>query len=569
MAKILGDIAVSVGADVAPLQKGLGEATRHTRKFGDDAETMGRRVAKAGLAITVAVAAAGVAMGKMASEVGKVGAEITNLSKIAGVSTTEFQRLTAAASTVGIGQEKLADIIKDVNDKVGDFMSTGAGPMADFFENVAPKVGVTAEQFAKLSGPEALQLYVSSLEKAGASQQDMTFYMEALASDATAMLPLLRDNGAAMRELGDRAERTGRVLDQSTVEAANRLNNKMNEAKDIVRNEMITALISLEDEFMILAQFAADYVVPAIEAIVGVAAAGAKAMNDFAESFRVFGAEGLDASTIEKSAMITALAARDPSGLPIAGADGSSILPPGYKPPPAPIRTIANSGGGGGGGGRNLTDDFEALRTSFATEYEILAEEYQKQLDQLAEFRANKVATEEEFNALEQKIKEDHAAKTKAIDDAAMQAKLSAVSGAFGDLSSLMQSSNKKLFAIGKAAALAEATVSGYQAAVTAWEKGMKIGGPPVAAAFTAASLAKTGALIAGIASQNAGGSGGSTSGGGTSTATTQAAAPQPLQVSLNTFGGGEFIRRDDLGALFSMIGAGTKNGYVINVGQT
>jgi hypothetical protein len=37
--------------------------------------------------------------------------------------------------------------------------------MKDFFEQIAPKVNVTAAQFAKLSGPEALQLYVSSLEK--------------------------------------------------------------------------------------------------------------------------------------------------------------------------------------------------------------------------------------------------------------------------------------------------------------------------------------------------------------------------------------------------------------------
>jgi hypothetical protein len=85
----------------------------------------------------------------------------------------------------------MSDILKDVNDRIGDFMQTGGGPMADFFENIAPKVGVTAEQFARLSGPEALQLYVDSLEKAGLSQQEMTFYLEAMASDTTALIPLL------------------------------------------------------------------------------------------------------------------------------------------------------------------------------------------------------------------------------------------------------------------------------------------------------------------------------------------------------------------------------------------
>ena len=70
------------------------------------------------------------------------------------------------------------------------------------------------------------------------------------------------------------------------------------------------------------------------------------------------------------------------------------------------------------------------------------------------------------------------------------------------------------LFRSGQAAALADAAVSGYGAAVAAWEKGMKIGGPPLATAFTAASLARTTALISGIASQRPGSSIGAVGGG-------------------------------------------------------
>jgi hypothetical protein len=86
--------------------------------------------------------------------------------------------------------------------------------------------------------------------------------------------------------------------------------------------------------------------------------------------------------------------------------------------------------------------------------------------------------------------------------------------------------------------------------------------------ASAAAVIAKGIGFVAAIKSASSSGQS-SSGGGGSSAATAQAAAPQPLQVSLNTFGGGEFIRRDSLGELFSMINAGTKNGYVINVGQT
>lgn len=150
--------------------------------------------------------------------------ELTKLAAISNTSIERFQGLAVAAKTVGFEQDKLADIFKDVGDRVGDFLQTGGGPMADFFENIAPKVGVTAEQFARLSGPEALQLYVSSLEKAGLSQAEMTFYLEAMSSDLTAMLPLLQDGGKGFEDLAARAERLGLVLSEDQTQAIKEMN---------------------------------------------------------------------------------------------------------------------------------------------------------------------------------------------------------------------------------------------------------------------------------------------------------------------------------------------------------
>lgn len=144
------------------------------------------------------------------------------LSQVANAAPQQFQRWAAAAGTVGIEQDKLADILKDVNHRVGDFLATGGGPMADFFENIAPRVGVTADQFARLSGPEALQLYVSSLEKAGVTQQEMAFYLEAMASDLTRMLPLLQNGGAAIERMGQQAQDLGAVMDNSTIASMQR-----------------------------------------------------------------------------------------------------------------------------------------------------------------------------------------------------------------------------------------------------------------------------------------------------------------------------------------------------------
>ena len=155
-----------------------------------------------------------------ANSVSKAGREIGRLSGIANASTQEFQKWTFATKSVGIEQDKLSDILKDVSDKTGEFLSTGGGEMKDSFDNIAPKVGVIAEQFARLSGPEALQLYYSSLQKAGLGQKQVIFYMEALANDASALVPLLKNNSEELNRLGKQAEDYGLIMSDQAVVAS-------------------------------------------------------------------------------------------------------------------------------------------------------------------------------------------------------------------------------------------------------------------------------------------------------------------------------------------------------------
>ena len=204
----IGRLRVILGADATELDRGLSKTKAQFRAIS--------------LAIAGVAAATGTAMLGITRQVVAGANEIQQMARVANAVPEEFQKWAAATSTIGIEQDKLADILKDVNDRVGDFLTTGGGPMADFFDNIAPKVGVTAEQFRRLSGPQALQLYVDSLEKAGVSQGEMTFYLEAMASDLTMMLPLLRDGGAEMSRLGDRAEEFGAVLEGDTLAAMRR-----------------------------------------------------------------------------------------------------------------------------------------------------------------------------------------------------------------------------------------------------------------------------------------------------------------------------------------------------------
>jgi len=215
MATELPGLRVKISADYADFKRGMDDVAQRVAKVGSVAMT----AVKAVFAIGAAVGAAGAALVYFTKSSADAAREITNMSRVSGTTTQDFQRLAFAASSVGIQGDKLADIFKDVRDRVGDFMQTGGGPMADFFEKIAPKVGVTADQFAKLSGPQALQLYVDSLEKANVSSQDMVFYLEAMASDTTALLPLLENGGAGMARLAQEAEALGIVMSDYDISA--------------------------------------------------------------------------------------------------------------------------------------------------------------------------------------------------------------------------------------------------------------------------------------------------------------------------------------------------------------
>lgn len=192
MAKV-GEIVFEVDADTAKFTRGLGEATGQMSKFGSDLKNLSADVAAFGAAFAVAGAAV------VASSI-KSSRELQNFVNVSNTTLSEFQALSMSAARFGVDQEKLSDILKDTNDKMGDFLRTGQGELADFFEQIAPKVGVTADQFRGLSGPQALQLYVKSLQAANLSQKEMTFFMESIANDGTALIPMFINSADAIGE---------------------------------------------------------------------------------------------------------------------------------------------------------------------------------------------------------------------------------------------------------------------------------------------------------------------------------------------------------------------------------
>ncbi|WKT59103.1 hypothetical protein Q2E61_09200 [Microbulbifer thermotolerans] len=247
----LGTLTLDLVAKIGGFEQGMDKAGKASEKWKKQVKKDAQKVGK-----YIAAGSAAAAAGLIALTVQTVRSaeEIERLAAVSNSSSAEFQRYAAGARAVGVEQDKLADIFKDTTDRVGDFLQTGGGPMADFFENIAPQVGVTADEFRGLSGPQALGLYVKSLEDANVSQEEMTFYMEAMASDATVLLPLLRNNAEGFRAFADEAERAGAILDDETIRSAQELNAALFLAEQStigIKNQIAAALLPVLSDFAV------------------------------------------------------------------------------------------------------------------------------------------------------------------------------------------------------------------------------------------------------------------------------------------------------------------------------
>lgn len=216
----LGRLTLDLVARTASFSEPLSKAERQARNSGKGiAESMDvASIAVKGLSLAVGgLSVAG--MVAYSEKVINAGNDIQRFSKLANASVSQFQYYAKGAETAGISIESFADKMKDMQDRIGDFQQTGGGPLADFFTNIAPRVGVTIQQFQKLSGPEALQLFYNSLEKAGASTNDMKFYMEAIISDSSLLIPLLEKNGQGFKFWGDAAKNAGAIMSDDMVKS--------------------------------------------------------------------------------------------------------------------------------------------------------------------------------------------------------------------------------------------------------------------------------------------------------------------------------------------------------------
>lgn len=197
--KSLGTLTIDLIARTGGFVQGMDKAERSSQKWRDnvkkDAAAVGSALAAVGTAAAAAaigVSAAGIALVKNTSE------QITETDRWAKslkMSTQDLLSWQFAAEKAGLTGDNIADIFKDINDKVGDAVLNKSGEAAQALDTL----GLSAEKLAQQYPDKQLLAISSALQKIP-SQAGKTNILESLGNDLSKMLPLFDNNNEKLKQ---------------------------------------------------------------------------------------------------------------------------------------------------------------------------------------------------------------------------------------------------------------------------------------------------------------------------------------------------------------------------------
>ncbi|HEP0089277.1 TPA: phage tail tape measure protein [Escherichia coli] len=197
--KSLGTLTIDLIAKVGGFVQGMDKAERASQKWSAQVKKDAKEVGASIVAIGAAAATAAVGIGAAGLAVVKNTAqqvtEADRWAKSLKMSTQDLLSWQYAAEQAGLTGDNIADIFKDINDKVGDAVLNKSGEAAQALDTL----GLSAEKLSQQSPDKQLLAISSALQKIP-SQAGKTNILESLGNDLSKMLPLFDNNNEKLKQ---------------------------------------------------------------------------------------------------------------------------------------------------------------------------------------------------------------------------------------------------------------------------------------------------------------------------------------------------------------------------------
>ncbi|WP_350403365.1 phage tail tape measure protein [Pseudomonas sp. W17] len=244
----LGSLTLDLIARIGGFEQGMDKAARVSEKrlkeIQKRAEEVGKKIGIAMGSIAAAATGAGTAALVMLKSTAAATTESDRWAKSLGMSTSTLQQWQYAAERAGLSADNMADIFKDIGDKIGDALVTGGGEAIDAID----KLGLSLDDLANMTPDKQLLAIADGLKQVG-SQSEKINILESLGNDLSRMLPLLNNGAEGLRKYMQQAKDFGIALEPSQIASLVKANEVIEDLQAQVRglrNEFVAGLADID-----------------------------------------------------------------------------------------------------------------------------------------------------------------------------------------------------------------------------------------------------------------------------------------------------------------------------------
>ncbi|EBS6058517.1 phage tail tape measure protein [Salmonella enterica subsp. enterica serovar Weltevreden] len=215
--KSLGTLTIDLIAKTGGFTSGLNQAERASAKWSkqiqEDAAASSAALAGIGVAAVTAGLVVGTAGFQLLKSTSRQITETDRWAKSLRISTQELLAWQFAAEKAGVSGDQMADIFKDIGDKIGDAVLNKSGEAVDALN----ALGLSAEKLSKVSPDKQLLAIGESLGKIGTNAEKTTI-LESLGNDLSKLLPLFDNNNEKLKQFIELAKDYGVAPDPSSID---------------------------------------------------------------------------------------------------------------------------------------------------------------------------------------------------------------------------------------------------------------------------------------------------------------------------------------------------------------
>ncbi|HDG9181340.1 phage tail tape measure protein [Citrobacter freundii] len=215
--KSLGTLTLDLIARTGGFSSGMDKAERSSQKWRkqveSDAKLVGVALGSVALAAAAAATSVGVAGFNLVKNTSKQITETDRWAKSLKMSTQNLLAWQFAAEKAGVSGDQMADIFKDIGDKIGDAVLNKSGEAVDALN----ALGLSAEKLSKATPDQQLLAIGDALGKIGTNAEKTTI-LESLGNDLSKLLPLFDNNNEKLQQFITLAKDYGVAPDPKSID---------------------------------------------------------------------------------------------------------------------------------------------------------------------------------------------------------------------------------------------------------------------------------------------------------------------------------------------------------------